>query len=495
MSAPPAEKAQRFTSSINIPVNQPQPDEGDNMAQTQSPQQTDGKTTERIIPIHIEGRDEPVLPKNAPPTYSQPQQTYAGPQPERIFGQRPEHFTQFVNREPRQFDKWNRPGFDQMHQGFAPEEMLRQQRYPQQNVPPYYQQQQQPQRPAPQQHQQHVPPHPQAQPREDIPIHVQREAPQTKQHVPPQQQAAPPQPPQPKPAPQQNKPKTPIDQIQDIQKDVSELMIQVEQFSGKPKDKQYLYLDEMLTRNLLKLDNVDTQGQEAIRSARKEAIKCIEKTISVLEAKAAGNVEAPKTEEKMEVEEKLREPAQEVTEGENKQTEVQTMEAEPAPESKIEGNELQPMEFSPESAANPEQAPCEEKKEEEKPALEAEPQPVNPVVENRAVLVTTENKEVPKVEEDKAEPMETKEEPPAVAVAAEPKQEVTTCEGQENNLPVAEAVKKFDGKEEENKPEENKEEAQSQQEEKKVEDKPEEKPAEEKKEKKKGKKKVEKKEK
>lgn len=404
MSAPPTEKGQRFTSSINIPVNQPQPEETENMSQTQS---QDGKTTERIIPIHIEGRDEPVLPKTAPPTFSQ-QPTYnAGPQPERIFGQRPEHFTQFVNREPRQFDKWHRPGFEQP-QGFGPEEFVRQQRYPQQNVPPHYQQQQ---RPAPQ-----------PQPKEEIPIPVQRDAPQTKQQVPPQQTAPPQQPAQPKPAPQQQKPRTPIEQIQVIQKDVLELMGQVEQFTGQPKDKQYLFLDEMLTRNLLKLDNIDTQGQETIRSARKEAIRCIEKAISVLEAKAAGNVESSKTEETMDVDEKSQEP----TDGENKQTEIQTMETDPVTDVKVEGNELQPMEFSPENTTNPEPVPQEEKKE-EKPA-EENPQPVT---ENRAVLVT-ETKEPPKAE-DKAEPMETKEEPPAVATEA-------TCEGQESNLPVAEAV-------------------------------------------------------
>lgn len=78
-----------------------------------------------------------------------------------------------------------------------------------------------------------------------------------------------------------------------------ELVTQVEQFAGKPRDKQYLYLDEMLTRNLIKLDNIDTEGKDTIRQARKEAIKCIEKWISILEAKANENQAA---ELKMEVE-------------------------------------------------------------------------------------------------------------------------------------------------------------------------------------------------
>lgn len=63
-------------------------------------------------------------------------------------------------------------------------------------------------------------------------------------------------------------------------------MCAVEQFGGKRRDKEYMYLDEMLTRNLLKLDTIDTNGKESIRLARKEAIKCIQASIAVLEAKS-----------------------------------------------------------------------------------------------------------------------------------------------------------------------------------------------------------------
>lgn len=47
-----------------------------------------------------------------------------------------------------------------------------------------------------------------------------------------------------------------------------------------------MYLDEMLTQNLLKLDTIDTDGKENIKLARREAIRCINKCIGVLEAKA-----------------------------------------------------------------------------------------------------------------------------------------------------------------------------------------------------------------
>lgn len=75
--------------------------------------------------------------------------------------------------------------------------------------------------------------------------------------------------------------------IQNIQREVLDLMDQVERFTGNTrKDRQYLYLDEMLTQNLLKLDTIDTEGKENIKLARREAIKCINKCIAVLEAKA-----------------------------------------------------------------------------------------------------------------------------------------------------------------------------------------------------------------
>ncbi|XP_064544829.1 BAG domain-containing protein Samui isoform X4 [Drosophila montana] len=80
-----------------------------------------------------------------------------------------------------------------------------------------------------------------------------------------------------------------IKKIQDIQRDVLDLMAKVEQFKGTRKDKEYAYLDEMLTRNLLKLDTIDTNGKDSIRLARKEAIKCIQASVNVLDAKAEEN--------------------------------------------------------------------------------------------------------------------------------------------------------------------------------------------------------------
>lgn len=89
------------------------------------------------------------------------------------------------------------------------------------------------------------------------------------------------------PQPQSNPDYDSIVKIQNIQRDVLALMDQVERFNGNTrKDRQYMYLDEMLTQNLLKLDTIDTDGKENIKQARREAIKCINTCIAVLEAKA-----------------------------------------------------------------------------------------------------------------------------------------------------------------------------------------------------------------
>lgn len=47
-----------------------------------------------------------------------------------------------------------------------------------------------------------------------------------------------------------------------------------------------MFLDEMLTRELIKLDDIDTEGKENVRTARKQAIRSIQETISLLESKA-----------------------------------------------------------------------------------------------------------------------------------------------------------------------------------------------------------------
>ncbi|CAG9767183.1 unnamed protein product [Ceutorhynchus assimilis] len=330
MSAPPENK--RFTSSVNIPMGVHSPDG--------AASQTNSGSTERVIPIHVEGRDDPVIPKQAS---AQTQADSPRSQPETIFGRRPEAFSQFVHREPHRFNNdWQHSfgGFPEEDFGFSRSES-----------PSRFAAGAKPQQP----------------PRQES--HQQQQAP--RQEAKPQQEQS-------EPPKQQQQPLGPIEQIQAIQKDVSTLLRQVEAFNGLPRDKNYLYLDEMLTRNLLKLDNVDTQGQDTIRSARKEAIKCIERAISLLEARAAANA-APK-QENMEVDE------QKPQESEEKNEAVAEVSQEASGESATE---------QPKSDETMENAEAEAKKEE---INSEEPKPVEETPkEETEVQVEDENKEKRKI--------------------------------------------------------------------------------------------------
>lgn len=60
----------------------------------------------------------------------------------------------------------------------------------------------------------------------------------------------------------------------------------VDEFVGKKTDKSYRYLEELLTKELLELDSVETQGLDSVRQARKEAVQKIQAILDHLEKKA-----------------------------------------------------------------------------------------------------------------------------------------------------------------------------------------------------------------
>merc|ERR1711963_537202 len=108
-------------------------------------------------------------------------------------------------------------------------------------------------------------------------------------------EASPPPPPPPPQQPKQEQPsaakkldpKDPcLQQLFKIQDNVSDLVNQLDEFKGDKNSKEFKYLDEMLTRNLLALDGIETGGRDDVRQARKESINAINRCLSVLEAKA-----------------------------------------------------------------------------------------------------------------------------------------------------------------------------------------------------------------
>jgi len=76
-----------------------------------------------------------------------------------------------------------------------------------------------------------------------------------------------------------------IAKLDKIQADVEILQEKIENFRGTKKDKEYLYLDEMLTRHLIALDGVEPEGQQEIRQLRKESIKSVNRCLSLLDHK------------------------------------------------------------------------------------------------------------------------------------------------------------------------------------------------------------------
>ena len=74
--------------------------------------------------------------------------------------------------------------------------------------------------------------------------------------------------------------------VQEVMARVLLLQEDVDEFVGKKSDKNYRCLEELLTKELLVLDSVETQGLEAIRQARKEAVQRIQAILDQLEKKA-----------------------------------------------------------------------------------------------------------------------------------------------------------------------------------------------------------------
>ncbi|BFZ11218.1 hypothetical protein BsWGS_14257 [Bradybaena similaris] len=77
--------------------------------------------------------------------------------------------------------------------------------------------------------------------------------------------------------------------INGIMIEVKALEEQVNTFKGVKTDKQYRYLEEMLTRSLLKLDSVESGSNESVRQARRQAVRYIEAAVNLLELKAVSS--------------------------------------------------------------------------------------------------------------------------------------------------------------------------------------------------------------
>ncbi|XP_067400954.1 BAG family molecular chaperone regulator 4 isoform X1 [Emydura macquarii macquarii] len=76
-----------------------------------------------------------------------------------------------------------------------------------------------------------------------------------------------------------------IQRVMQVLEEVEPLEQEVDEFVGKKTDKAYRLLEEMLTKELLELDSIETRGQDNVRQARKEAVHRIQAILEKLERK------------------------------------------------------------------------------------------------------------------------------------------------------------------------------------------------------------------
>ena len=81
--------------------------------------------------------------------------------------------------------------------------------------------------------------------------------------------------------------KDPLYLIKEINTEINNLKVGVDLFNGD--ERLYRWLDEMLTRCMLKLDNVEWEGRDDVRQARKASLALIDKTLAALEEKVRYN--------------------------------------------------------------------------------------------------------------------------------------------------------------------------------------------------------------
>lgn len=75
-------------------------------------------------------------------------------------------------------------------------------------------------------------------------------------------------------------------EVQKIINEVRGLEEAVDTFNGAKGDKRYAYIEEMLTRLLIRLDQINSDGKEDIRVMRRDAVKEVQSTLDRLELKA-----------------------------------------------------------------------------------------------------------------------------------------------------------------------------------------------------------------
>lgn len=89
------------------------------------------------------------------------------------------------------------------------------------------------------------------------------------------------------------------DTIDETYLEVREILSRIQEFEGVSENKEYLMMDEMLTRCILKLDKVNCSNSDKLRQKRKAAINSVNTAISILERKLVMNSDMKQLAEKL----------------------------------------------------------------------------------------------------------------------------------------------------------------------------------------------------
>lgn len=81
----------------------------------------------------------------------------------------------------------------------------------------------------------------------------------------------------------------PWNTIREIRTDATKLRRTVEEFEGRKDDVQYVYLNEMLLRCLIKLDSVNVGDDGALKQERKDVVEYVQECIRLLDGRAEGD--------------------------------------------------------------------------------------------------------------------------------------------------------------------------------------------------------------
>lgn len=80
----------------------------------------------------------------------------------------------------------------------------------------------------------------------------------------------------------------PLNTIREIKTDATKLRKTVEEFEGRKVDVQYVYLNEMLLRCLIKLDSVHVGDDDVLKQERKQVVDYVQECIRLLDDRAEG---------------------------------------------------------------------------------------------------------------------------------------------------------------------------------------------------------------